>query len=664
MRRDVHVYNESTGFVITSEGLAADRRADDVELGSPGSRAWSRAVQDGRLLPVELVQDDPFVVRVVVDEDLTEEEEEERVGRLEARLELPDGRLALTGGSELLEEGREAARGYTQVLKVAPGSYRLTLDAHLPGVNGEQLRRQALGRKREAVGAYFRRTRPKKRFPAWLQAWCAASPGDDPGHEEAWSDVEVGERAMVAFVVHLTKLGRKKVASPKVGSAGWVGLKEWDVRLPAACPIGLAARRPLPPKEPRPGQRVTWQVDLPDVVSHLDGRELAPLEGGPVEVDVEALGRVFLLAWFATDASHPEVRLQLPAPGALKVEVEGVVAQREGAVVRLVAPRSTLRWEALDRARAVGAALAKAAPDGSTLELLTSCPDLGVPGATPEGEEGRQRYRGTIDRGRWRVDATYPPLGADVLREALALAADAEGGRALELRDAEEARRVHARAMGEDASLFDRNPLEVAGASLRLREPHPRHLIMVAQHAFRARYAGAWAVPPEPAGDPGDARGAGDVVLEGALGAWTRADLDASTGVADVEAGMQALGFTRLGDLTRPRAVDLVVRGYALPGGHTWGVLLVGPSGQGGLELVTEFEGGALVVTTTAPDEVGVPAPDDLRQRQPRETPPLKLLFQHRKLVAAHAPRLGATRTVQAELRALAALLDAALARA
>src|SRR4051794_8977161 len=93
-RADLVVYNEATGFMITSQGLCG-RDFSGIDADDP---EWFDAVNDGVFLPFELVQDDSFVIRVVVDEPLSREEEDEWVGRTCHKLRVPDGKLALLGG--------------------------------------------------------------------------------------------------------------------------------------------------------------------------------------------------------------------------------------------------------------------------------------------------------------------------------------------------------------------------------------------------------------------------------------------------------------------------------------------------------------------------------------------------------------------------------------
>ncbi|MGH7419038.1 MAG: hypothetical protein ACREKB_14795, partial [Candidatus Rokuibacteriota bacterium] len=171
IRRDVYVYNEATGFLITSRAMGG--RGMD-----PDDEAWTKSVRAGDVLPIELVQDDSFLIRVVAGDELTPQESEEWVGRLAWRLRIPDGRLAITGGIEFVmepfDEDESATSEFVRRLDVPAGAYHAVLYAYLNGVNGEYLLEQAAstGEQAEPAGAFFRRTRRGEAFPLWLRRWC------------------------------------------------------------------------------------------------------------------------------------------------------------------------------------------------------------------------------------------------------------------------------------------------------------------------------------------------------------------------------------------------------------------------------------------------------------------------------------------------------------
>lgn len=679
IRRDVYVYNESTGLIVTSAGLAADARGDDVELGAPGDKAWKKAVQSGLVLPVELVQDDPVVVRVIVGEDLTDEEQAEWVGRLESTLVVDDGRLALCGGLDLLEEGLESADDYVQVLDVPAGTYRATLYAQLPGLNGEHLFGRAAGKRKkaEALGAYFRRTRAKKKFPAWLQAWCVAYPDKDPGHEAEWREKTRPEdgREVVDFVLHLQPLrARQKAEAAKIDKDGFVGLDAWEVRAPEECPLGLAAKRLVRKAERAP--REVAPAALPNIESLLQGCELTRL--GRVDVPLERLGDVFTLAWFATDSSHPELVIE-PAVD-LDLRLEDAIVERDRARLRIGTPVTAGKWTALTFVSELGRALARL-PDKTVLELRTACPDLGM-GERRHQDAGRQRYYGTVKKGVWTIESAYPRLTQSALREALALAAQARDGKALALHSTKEATELLARVMKEDAFLFESNPLTVDGERLVLAEPNDGLLTMVGQRAFRKRYPSMWSVPEEDddAEDPfADfaaaltkqlaAPASREVLLEGAFSVYRRADLlDLQTvDVDEVQATHRALtdlGFTLLGDLVCEKAGDVVIRGYAQPqDGDAWAVLMVGTLGQGGFDFSSDFASGASLTTTTTPGQKDDKKRKSFKKSFAPATPIDALWRSHRERLAAMTKRFGDPVAVTADLVALAKAIDASLVR-
>ena len=67
VRKDTYVYNEATGFMVVSMDMAGVAMDE-------GSKKWNEAVADGKMIPVTLMQDDPFVIRVVAGDALTVQE--------------------------------------------------------------------------------------------------------------------------------------------------------------------------------------------------------------------------------------------------------------------------------------------------------------------------------------------------------------------------------------------------------------------------------------------------------------------------------------------------------------------------------------------------------------------------------------------------------------
>ncbi|HET7220457.1 MAG TPA: hypothetical protein VFJ02_20535, partial [Vicinamibacterales bacterium] len=98
IRQDLAIYNEATGFVVTSRKMAG-------KVLDEGSTEWKKAVTKGDMIPLTLVQDDPFVIRVVAGGPLTAPEQDEWVARVDWHLSVPDGKLCITGGSVFTNDG-------------------------------------------------------------------------------------------------------------------------------------------------------------------------------------------------------------------------------------------------------------------------------------------------------------------------------------------------------------------------------------------------------------------------------------------------------------------------------------------------------------------------------------------------------------------------------
>lgn len=255
MRRDVSVYNEATGFVITSTKVFGKFEEIDDPEGQ-----WVEGIQSGAFLAVELVQDDPIHCRIILDDVLTPEEEGEVVQRCAWKLRVPDGKLVIAGGIECLIEEVDEDDEFVQILDIPRGDYRLDLYTCFAGVNGPYLywgnydidaNKPGATRAKpeggplvsEPVGAWFRRTRPGEPFPYWLKCHCLEDERCDPGHEEEWKeDAEVEEESppLVDFLVRLTPLERAEPLpeEPPSGKGPFVPARG-AVCLPARCPMGL-----------------------------------------------------------------------------------------------------------------------------------------------------------------------------------------------------------------------------------------------------------------------------------------------------------------------------------------------------------------------------------------------------------------------------------------
>jgi hypothetical protein len=237
------VYNEASGFMIASAELCGrDYSSVDAQ-----DEEWLQAIKDGVFLPFQLVQDDPFIIRVVLDEPLTAQEQDEWVGYTRHKLRIPDGRLAVIGGGPEYLWGEDMTE-FTRFLDVPPGDYLAELYTYFHGINGSYCLNEA--GPSEPVGTYFRRTRPGEPFPLWLHNECADDPEADPGHDEEWMDAEADYDAeqppYVGFLLRLSPSTEEPELPPM--EEGWFDIGS-GARRPAVCPVGVVADHLVPKEE-------------------------------------------------------------------------------------------------------------------------------------------------------------------------------------------------------------------------------------------------------------------------------------------------------------------------------------------------------------------------------------------------------------------------------
>jgi predicted DNA-binding WGR domain protein len=689
IRADLSVYNEATAFLVTSASMAGK------EL-DPRDAKWKKAVEAGDLLPVELVQDDSFIIRLVVGE-LGPEEEEEWVGRIAWKLRVPDGKLAVAGGFELVMEPVEGGGGsdYLQsldalrVVDVPPGEYRAELLAFLNGVNGHWLLDHASPEK-EPIGAWFRRTRPKEKFPPWLRRWCRSDPDMDPGHEAEWAKGKEKETKSEAvdFLLRLAPLAGE-LSLPAIGE-GCFGLDAFEARKPARCPLGIVAKDPVknpPPPPPAP----LPPVATIDVLARVKDRPLAKVAGGPIEHPVTQLMQVYRIPWLATDAADPEIRLELPEGASFDLDFSQsreIAVTKEGRSLRVgFASGGGAKWGQIYAVRAVGRRL-DTFPDGSVLELATAH----APDPKQHRDLGVSRWRGEVRGGAWRIAETYPALDAKTLREALDLSIAIDDGKRVALRDAAEGEK--ALELSKDvASLFRKNPIVVKPDSIGLTNKDDTLMHWVGGYVFRTRWNDVWPCWVEPEEERkareeflaklkkrneelakkvekvAAPKGPRELILEGKVGKFEKIDMKkerpTETDFVDrCDRQMKELGLEPLGDVVCSRFPDVLVRGYARAGGDAWAAFLAGVL-QSSFDFFTHWPTAGY--TTTMNDS---PSRDDPKKGVYISHHPKLNFFLLKELSAKHekrkktlAKKLGTPLATEPTLRAFAEALDRGVAR-
>jgi hypothetical protein len=646
VRQDLAVYNEATGLVVTSRTMAG-KALDE------GSAAWRKAVADGRMLPLTLVQDDPFVIRVVAGAPLMPQEEAEWVARVDWHVDVPDGRLCITGGSVLTNDDYDEDDPYFEqfIAQVAlpPGRYRVALYTHVHGVNGASVIEHLAGgyHRGESLESWFARTRP----------------GEVPLVE--------GDIQLVDFLVHLEPVRSVPVSglSPLPADGWFNGLE--NARKPEVCPLGLAAHDVVrTARESAPGN---WMY-VRDVHEHLPVLDPRPVAGGAVSLPLRSLGHAVRIAWFGSRFTTTELRLTPPAGTSLDLEGdwgEGVIAVDEGGVGRVLFDADLDVAAILTRLPALAERLA-VTPDGTVLEVC--CVPLETMPGTADGA-GLLVLRGVIREGIWRIAEASPEADATAIRGALSLAEEVERGTTITLRDEVEGQAILTWAKRNFGIHLRGNPPRLNGATIRVKKAGPE-VALLGIAAFAHRFADTWPVTDLPGDDDEDDDGDGLFPTTPIMGAEvfaaasgrvyhaTMAMLVSEEVGAEVpkrERPLLRAGFKHVGDVVCAAFARVGIRGYARPGGVTWACLRVSAPSAIELELVSAFaEGDAVLVTTAKPTEQDLRDSTLFRQGFADATVE-DLIGRHERRLAELIATFGAPRPVVSSLRGLAEALETVL---
>ncbi|MGH7729693.1 MAG: hypothetical protein ACRENJ_00400, partial [Candidatus Eiseniibacteriota bacterium] len=287
--------------------------------------------------------------------------------------------------------------------------------------------------------------------------------------------------------------------------------------------------------------------------------------------------------------------------------------------------------------------LIKTLPAGSTLELVSaSVPDAGD--EDPPVTAGDMRFKGVIERGRWKVTHASPAATKKQLEAALEIFGWIAKRGAFPARTAAEARAVtELGRTGRHYSHEAKDQPVVSGRTIALRSRQWRHYL--AMDVFRHRFAaGPWDAASGQAaelqsGDEFDQMLAAlgdklsqafaaprgeETVFEGKASTFRKADIlavrskldlaelfrrlypardpgasvDLQRAVTIVHEAMVAKGMASLGDMVCEAFGDVVIRGYAREAGDVYGLTYAGTMGQFIYEFNTQFSDGSSLTTS------------------------------------------------------------------
>ena len=194
-RKDVYVDNESTGFVLTCQGAAGRKPKKSTATN------WERLSVADSLVALSLHQDASFVVRVVVEGELTDVENAEWVDRHTAKLVLPKNGLAVCGGRDYVDDPTDEDNDAVAFLDVPAGAYAIELFTYFTSPN---------------------------------DPWSKRSPWPEPP--------ALGDRRYVDFLLRLTPWTDGFVCTP-TDEAGWIPWRK-PPRTPETAPRGIIAESP------------------------------------------------------------------------------------------------------------------------------------------------------------------------------------------------------------------------------------------------------------------------------------------------------------------------------------------------------------------------------------------------------------------------------------
>jgi hypothetical protein len=658
LRCDLGIYNEATGFVVTSRRMAGKTLEE-------GSAEWKKAVGRGDLLPLSLVQDDSFVIRVVAGEPLTEQEQAEWVSRIDWHLNIPDGLLCITGGAVFSNDDYDDSESYSEQfvgeVAIPKGRYRASLYSMLQGINGDAVMDHLAGspRRTESIEDWFARTRPGQTMP------------DEEGEDG---------RELAGFLLHLEPVD----AAPRKGLSklpddGWFTGFE-NARKPDLCPLGLEARDVRRRATTESGEwayvrdafpllRAKWGSATPEAFPG----------GGTVPLDAASVSRAARLAWFASRRVNLELRVQPPAGGRIDLSgpwPEGVVAAEEDSLARILFSSDLEPAQILERIGQLGSRFA-AMPPGASLDVCAAPVEFTA--GVPE-KAGFLWLRGILRDGRWTIARALPSVTAPQLESALSLAAEVESSARISVRDQAESDAILAWAARRGfASTLRENPPKAGPEAITFKKPgYEVQLVGIA--VFALRFSSVWPIwdgwtVENEDGDGDDENDDGMFPTEPIKGALLHTTAKGRTfhqsmallisqAVADAvkkqEPGLRRTGFRETGDVMCAEFDQIAFHGYLRNDKKTLAWFRVSYPDEATCEVLSLFPNGAILLTS---------ASANIKQKQSQGVHVQEffgaatsdLVTHHEKRLAELEPTLGTPREIETGPRSLAEALAVVL---
>lgn len=488
-RQDFHFYNEATGFTICS-GKVLGAAIDDE------SAKWKKAVNDGHLIPVSLIQDDSFNIRVVLDDALSAAESDEWVGKIESHLNLEKGVLCMGAGAEHIygdSDDAEEADDYLHKLRLSPGKYKATLYMYIPGINGTACLDEIAGGydEHEPLLPWFRRSWGDDKVPLWLQNWCVGGSELDPENPKEFANVsylsseELPE--MIDFLLHLETISESPKSNKFNLDSGWFPETE-GARIPSKCPKGIEAVNLLK-KEPK---SEAGPLVYPRNVYELVSRNIpAPLDGGGIDLEFDEILNVLAFV----SLTHPDSMLEMrisssthlpPIEWDESISNQIIQIAYSPVSIGIIFGGDLRPSKYIEELRKLLPALRKLT-GGIQLELAFSNHWK----SSDTTLAGTHRFQGKLENNHWHVESVFPPIAQAQLVKGIELGKQVLQSE-LPVSDSTEFEKIQSVALKAFPYHFDDNKPVLEGNKLRL-EPFDRSIFqMLGQAAMKVRFPSVW----------------------------------------------------------------------------------------------------------------------------------------------------------------------------
>lgn len=488
-RQDYHFYNEATGFTICSSKLLGAAIDDE-------SAEWKKAVNDGRLIPVSLIQDDSFNIRVVFDDALSAAEADEWVGKIEGYLNLENGELCLGAGAEHLygdSDDAEESDDYLHKIHLPPGKYKATLYMYIPGINGTACLDEIAGGydAHEPLLPWFRRSWGDAKLPLWLQNWCAGGSELDPSNLSEFANVsylaseELPE--MIDFLLHLETVSEIPQSTKFNLESGWFPETE-GARIPSKCPRGIEAVNLVKKEAKSELAPLVYPRNVYELVSR---NTPAPLDGGGIVFDIDEILSVLAFVSLTHPDSMMEIRISSSTPlspihwdESISNQIIQIGYSPVSAGIIFGGDLRPSKY--IEEVKKLLPAL-RALDAGIQLELAFSNHWK----SSDTTLAGTHRFQGKLERGHWHVESVFPPIAKAQLEKGLELGKQVLQSE-LPVADAREFEQIQSTALKAFPYHFDDNKAVLDGNKLRL-EPFDRGIFqMLGQAAMKVRFPSVW----------------------------------------------------------------------------------------------------------------------------------------------------------------------------